>query len=139
MKRLDGFLATLPEGFRYVVEVRNANWVGRRLNEICRSHRVALAWVDQAWMPDPQQWAMRCEGPSTDFAYFRFLGDRKRIEKITTSWDSQVIDRSDRLREWAPILRDARSMGVDVYGFFNNHYAGHAPATIETFREIWGE
>lgn len=139
LERLDRFLSSLPGGIRYAVEVRNKNWVGRQLNEICARHGVALAWVDQAWMPAPQQWQKLVDGPSSDFSYFRFLGDHKAIEKITKSWDRQVIDRSERLRQWAPVLREVRGTGVDVFGFFNNHFAGHAPATIETFREIWQE
>jgi hypothetical protein len=27
--------------------------------------------------------------------------------------------------------------GVLVYAYANNHYAGHAPATIEQFRNLW--
>jgi hypothetical protein len=30
-----------------------------------------------------------------------------------------------------------RNRGVMVYAYANNHYAGHAPAIIETFRDLW--
>jgi uncharacterized protein YecE (DUF72 family) len=26
--------------------------------------------------------------------------------------------------------------GVDVYGYFNNHYAGHSPASVRQFEEM---
>lgn len=27
---------------------------------------------------------------------------------------------------------------LDVYGFFNNHYAGHSPASVRTFAALLG-
>jgi uncharacterized protein YecE (DUF72 family) len=30
-----------------------------------------------------------------------------------------------------------RKRGVIVFAYANNHYAGHAPATIKQFRELW--
>ena len=29
------------------------------------------------------------------------------------------------------------SFDIDLYGYFNNHYAGHAPGSIALLREIW--
>jgi hypothetical protein len=26
--------------------------------------------------------------------------------------------------------------GIDVYGYFNNHFAGHSPASVRLFEEI---
>lgn len=136
-ERLDAFLGSLPPGPRYVVELRNARWVGRTAQEICARHGVCLAWVEQAWMPHAEQWPKILGGPTTDFAYIRFLGDHKAIEKITDRWDEVVIDQSEVLEKWVPVMRGLRAQGVDVFGFFNNHFAGHAPATIDLFRELW--
>jgi len=30
-----------------------------------------------------------------------------------------------------------RHRGVIVYAYANNHYAGHAPATIKQFQQLW--
>ena len=67
----------------------------------------------------------------------RFLGDHKAIEKITKSWNETVIDRTPEIEAWAPIIRELREQGVDVFGYFNNHFSGHAPEAIELFREVW--
>ncbi|RTZ90575.1 MAG: hypothetical protein DSY81_08455 [Bacillota bacterium] len=134
---LDQFLESIPAGPRYVVEVRNRNWIGPELQQLLSGHKVALAWVDQAWMPDPEEWPRRVTGPTTDFGYFRFLGDRKAIDQITRTWDRQVVDRRDRLARWLPVMKQFRESAVEVFGFFNNHYAGHAPATVEDFRSLW--
>jgi len=136
--RLDQFLARVPVGPRYVVEVRNRHWVGPRLEQLLRRHGVSLAWVDQAWMPEPEDWPRLLDGPGAGPGYFRFLGDHKQMDQLTEKWDRQVVDRRDRLARWVPLMRTFREAGVDVFGFFNNHYAGHAPATVEDFRSLWG-
>jgi hypothetical protein len=59
------------------------------------------------------------------------------IDQITRTWDRQVVDRRDRLARWLPVMKQFRESAVEVFGFFNNHYAGHAPATVEDFRSLW--
>ena len=46
------------------------------------------------------------------------------------------MDRSAELREWADVLRKLK---VPVYVYANNHYAGYSPATVEMFRNLWGQ
>lgn len=137
LERLDRFLGRVPPGVRIAVELRNPRWIGRAAQEVCARHRAALAWVEQAWMPKAAEWPRLTGGPSADFAYVRFLGDHKAIEEITDRWDRVVIDRTEVIERWVPIIRELRASGLDVFGFFNNHFAGHAPATIELFRKIW--
>ena len=77
---------------------------------------------------------------TSDFAYVRWLGNRKGIEEQTTTWDKTVIDRQNDLRSWVVVLRrlveDKRIR--KIFAFSNNHYAGHAPATVKLFMELWG-
>jgi uncharacterized protein YecE (DUF72 family) len=134
-ERLDGFLERLPSGPRYAVEVRNRAWVGREAQAICSRHAVALAWVEQAWMPPARKWPELTGGPSTDFSYIRWLGDHKAIEKITKSWKETVLDRSPIISDWADVLNEVRHRVRIIYGFFNNHFAGHAPASVEELRK----
>ena len=42
---------------------------------------------------------------TSDFAYVRWLGNRKGIEEQTTTWDKTVIDRQDNLKSWVVVLR----------------------------------
>ena len=39
------------------------------------------------------------------FAFVRLIGDREAIEKITTTWDKIVVDRSADLAETAGVIR----------------------------------
>ena len=131
MERLDRFLEGLPEDVRYAVEVRNRAWLSETLVSICRRHQVALAMVDHAWMPMPDELPRGLEPHTTDYAYIRLLGDRKEIEAITKTWDREVIDRTDRLDRWAEFLVGQVERNITTLVYINNHYAGHAPATAQ--------
>ena len=56
LDRLLPFLAKLPKGYQWVVEVRNRQWLSEKLYAPLRKYGVALALVDQAWMPRPKEW-----------------------------------------------------------------------------------
>jgi uncharacterized protein YecE (DUF72 family) len=43
------------------------------------------------------------------------------------------VDRHDESAEWAELLAKVAKRGVLIYGYANNHYAGHAPASVELF------
>jgi uncharacterized protein YecE (DUF72 family) len=51
-------------------------------------------------------------------------------------WDKTVVDRSAELSSWVDFCYQVRKRGVLIYAFANNHFSGHAPATIEQFRSI---
>lgn len=78
---------------------------------------------------------------TADFAYVRWLGNRKGIEEQTTTWDKTVIDRENDLKSWVVVLRrlvlDKRIR--KIFAFANNHYAGHAPATVKLFMDLWDQ
>ena len=137
LERLERFLADLPGGFTYGVEVRNRTWLGPELADLCRRHRAVLVLVDQAWMPHGDEVEHRLDPVTADLAYVRLLGDRQKIEAITKRWDREVLDRQERLERWAAFLErlDARQVRSLVY--VNNHYAGHAPATLRRLRALY--
>ncbi len=129
LEKLDRYLSALPPDFRYAVEIRNRGWIHAELLEILRRHGAAFVLVDQAWMPHGDELPPRFDPLTADFAYIRLLGDRKRIEEITRTWDREVIDHGERLERWAVLIRRFLGEVPETYAFANNHYAGHAPAT----------
>jgi len=137
LDRLETFLPSLPGGRRYAVEVRNKSFVTARLLRLLRQHGVALAFIDHPWFFGVEA-LLRREGILTaDFAYIRWLGDRKAIEQKTTRWDRLIVDRRRDMGRWIPAIRGLLDRGVTVYGYFNNHYAGYAIGSIDLFREMW--
>lgn len=132
LQRLDAFLAMLPRGPRYAVEVRNKYWLARPLCDLLRRHAAALVLVDLAYMPHPADVARRLDVVTTDFTYARLIGDRKAMDALTDRFDHVVVDQSRRLARWAELLRRLAPRVRDTYVFANNHYAGFAPATIRS-------
>jgi uncharacterized protein YecE (DUF72 family) len=41
------------------------------------------------------------------------------------------------LSEWAEILGKVQKRKIQIYAYANNHYAGHSPATVEMFQQLW--
>jgi uncharacterized protein YecE (DUF72 family) len=130
LARLGAFLERLPPEFRYAVEIRNKSWIGRPLLDLLRAHRTALVLVDLAYMPHPADLQTRLDLTTTDFVYTRLIGDRKAVDAITEDFDRIVVDQTRRLGRWATLLEGYLARGIDTWVFANNHYAGHAPATI---------
>ncbi|HEV2386940.1 MAG TPA: DUF72 domain-containing protein [Candidatus Acidoferrales bacterium] len=137
LARLKPFLEALPQGHRFAVELRNKYWLDARLADTLRQRRVALALVDHPWLPRPAELFKRFDPITADFAYIRWLGDRKGIEERTKTWDKTIVDRGSELREWTSVVYKINGRGVPVFAYANNHYAGHAPATLRLFQQLF--
>jgi uncharacterized protein YecE (DUF72 family) len=137
LARLRPFLKILPKGHKFAVEIRNKNWLVPQFVETLRERGVALALIDQSWMPRPAEWFEKFDPITADFTYVRWLGDRKGIEEQTKTWDKTIVDRRADLSEWAEILGKVHKRRIQILAFANNHYAGYGPGTVEQFRELW--
>jgi uncharacterized protein YecE (DUF72 family) len=137
LARLRPFLAALPKGYKFALEVRNKNFLGASLLDLLRQRGIALALIDHPWMPPVNQLFQTFDPITADFAYIRWLGDRYGIEKITKTWSKTIVDRSEPLSEWARACRLILKRGVSIFAYANNHYAGYGPATVRMFEEIF--
>ena len=124
---LETFLAALPKGPRYAVELRNRGWLNPDLGERLSQHNVALVLQDLHYMP-------KLDWITADFTVIRWLGRRQDIQ----AFDRIQIDRTAVLEKWAERVSRFLDDGVDVYGYFNNHFAGHSPASARRFAEMLG-
>lgn len=129
---LDPFLRQLPRGFRFALELRNREWVVPQLLDLLQARGVAYAWTDHVRMPGPERTQKLIDPVTADFVYLRWLGDRYGIERLTRTWDRTIVDRSREIETWGGIVRDLRQRDLEVFGYVNNHYAGHAPATVRS-------
>ncbi|HXH13777.1 MAG TPA: DUF72 domain-containing protein [Alphaproteobacteria bacterium] len=135
--RLVPVLEQLPAGLRFAVEIRNRWWLTRRFFDLLRAHRVAFALIDHPWMPPVQELVRQHDVITADFSYIRWLGDRRAMEAVTQRWDRLVADRQQETTAWVGVIRQFLARQVAVYGFYNNHYAGHSPGSIALFYDIW--
>jgi uncharacterized protein YecE (DUF72 family) len=122
------FLAILPSGFRFAAEFRHRSWVKDETLDLLREHGVGWTSIDLVYMP-------RRAEVTSDFAYVRWLGDRRKIQRM----DEVQIDRTADLDAWAVALDDVSKQVQRVYGFANNHYSGHSPADIRYLHQRLGK
>jgi uncharacterized protein YecE (DUF72 family) len=111
---LKDYLAALPKGYRYAVEVRNKSLLNAELYALLRDHNVALALVDAAKMPLVSE-------VTADFVYIRWEGDRKTV---TGTLGKTEIDRSEQIKAWAQILEPFWKRGTPVFGYFSKYFSG---------------
>ncbi len=135
--RLKAFLPKLPANDKFAVEIRNRDWLTEELADLLRKHHVALVLADRPNTPRPNELFDSFDPITTDWTYIRWLGDRKGIEEITKTFSKVVVDRKEDMRSWVDACFQIKKRGILIYAYANNHYAGHGPATIEQFRDLW--
>jgi uncharacterized protein YecE (DUF72 family) len=123
---LEDFLSTLPEGPRYAVEVRHRSWLVSDLPALLREYGVALTLIDYPRMP-------RLEEATTDFAYIRWLGNRREFPSGHTHLKKE---RDDDLLWWAGVVDRFLKEGKTIFAYANNHYQNHSPSTLQRFLEL---
>jgi uncharacterized protein YecE (DUF72 family) len=139
--RLRDFLEEAPKECKQnlVIEIRNPEWLDNMFVAEMREQDITLALTDTSFMPRPWELKKPLDLVTSDFAYVRWLGDRKGIEAQTTTWDKTIVDRKSELNKWAEIIRNLvlEKKLRKIFAFANNHYAGHAPATVKMFWDLW--
>lgn len=135
LQRLVPFLKQLPKDQKFALELRNKDWLDGDLTYVLRQFGFALVLQDRSWIDDPL--TLKFDPITADFTYIRWLGNRKEIEAMVQTWDEVVVDRDEELKSWVDFVFKAIEQGRAVYGYANNHYQGHGPATIRKFVAFW--
>ncbi len=131
------FLASLPKGFRFAIEIRNKNWISWDFLELLREQSVGFALLAQAWMPGIDTLAKALDLVTGDFCYVRFMGDRKDLEGKTQKFDKIIEDKAAEMTIWANEIKKIVSNGTRSYVFFSNYYAGYGPGSAKLFEDLW--
>jgi uncharacterized protein YecE (DUF72 family) len=126
---LTTFVRDLPTGFRYALEVRHRSWLTKEilpsLLALLQGRGIALCLVQHAWMP-------RLDEQTAPFTYVRWLGRREDIPG--DDFSHVRLDRDVQLDGWAVQIDRYLKADVTVYGYFNNHYQGHSPASVNALQ-----
>jgi uncharacterized protein YecE (DUF72 family) len=125
------FLPTLPDDIAFAIEFRDRGWINDGVIALLSEHNVALALTDARWIPRKQMVAL-AERPTADFAYIRWMGADREI----VDYSRIQIDRSRELELWAGVISQLTTRGRIVYGYANNHYAGHSPSTVRELQRM---
>ena len=131
---LSTYLATLPRDLRFAIEFRQRSWIVPEVAELLTEHRVSLALSDGRWIP--RETVLRlAELPTADFHYIRWMGPDRAI----TDFSRIQFDRSREVELWGDALSRIVRAGRDIYGYVNNHFAGHSPQTARELQRLLGQ
>ncbi|HJQ21966.1 MAG TPA: DUF72 domain-containing protein [Gemmatimonadaceae bacterium] len=125
------FLPALPEDIAFAVEFRDKGWIHDGVIALLSEHNVALALTDARWIPRKQMLAL-AERPTADFAYIRWMGADREI----VDYSRIQIDRARELELWSGVISQLAHRGRTVYGYVNNHFAGHSPASVRELQRM---
>jgi uncharacterized protein YecE (DUF72 family) len=131
---LAAFLPTLPRDLRMAVEFRQRAWIYDGVLALLAEHNVALALTDARWIPRKTMLALAAK-PTADFAYVRWMGPNRDL----VDYSRVQVDRSRELEGWSQALWALAQRVTAVYGYVNNHFAGHSPASARELQRLLGQ
>lgn len=134
---MERFLPTLPRDLRFAVELRQSAWMHRDvlplLLAMLAHYGIALALSDGRWIRRETMLELVERAPA-DFLYVRWMGPDREI----TDYSRVQFDRSAEVRAWSEALKRA-AQTKEIFGFFNNHFAGHSPASARMLQRLLGQ
>jgi uncharacterized protein YecE (DUF72 family) len=139
LQELDPFLAALPPGFRYAVEIRNPEFLSPEYFACLRSHRVAHVFNAWTRMPEIGVQMRLPDAYTADFSVARALLRRARAyEEAVAKFApyARVQEQNPETRQALRLLiARARQRHEPSYIFVNNRLEGNAPETIEAITD----
>ena len=124
---LVAFLGLLPDDLHFAAEFRHVSWQDPAVLGLLRDHGIAWCMNDWRNLGSIRQ-------ATADFTYLRLNGFHNRFTRLSHTQQ----ERSEDLESWSDTLLAMGDQGRHAYVYVNNHYAGHAPATINALRELLG-
>ena len=126
------FIDRLPSEPRFAVEFRDPKWLNEETVSALARRNVALTLTDSRWIHRSLSFKL-IENYPADFAYVRWLGPRE-----LTNFGHIQLDRSKELSQWGEAFAVLQERVTQIYGYFNNHFQGHSPASCNLFKEMLG-
>ena len=120
------FVGSFDLKYPHAIEFRHKSWFRDDVYALLRDRNVAMVWTENQYLRSPAD-------VTADTAYLRMVGDREFEEFKETQ-----RDKSKEMREWYKELEEASDSVKGAFVFFNNHYAGFGPASVNEFRRLAG-
>ena len=128
------FLPLLPDDLRIAIEFRHRGWISDGVIALLAEHNVALALSDGRWIPRKIVLGLLTR-PTASFHYLRWMGPNRDI----VDYSRIQYDRSRDLEAWALALATIPASVTNVYGYVNNHFAGHSPESARQLQRLLGQ
>jgi uncharacterized protein YecE (DUF72 family) len=112
--------------FPHSIEFRHKSWFRDDVYSLLRDRNVAMVWTEN-------QYLRSATDVTADYVYLRMVGDRE-----ITEFHEVQKDKSAEMRGWYKELEEAADSVKGAMVFFNNHYAGFGPGSVNEFRRLAG-
>lgn len=141
LDRLGPFLAALPEGFRYSVEIRNSEYLGTSYFATLAEHNTAHVFNAWTRMPELSDQIDRPGAYTADFTVVRaLLRNGRNYEQAVELFEPYEVT-----KEPNPAAREGLRRIVEgairekrfTFLFVNNRLEGNAPATIDAVASLF--
>ena len=135
MARLDPFLGSVSQHFRYSVEIRNSEYLGPDYFSMLRAHNTAHVFNAWTRMPELLDQVAMPEAFTADFTVVRALLKKGRsyeqAVKTFEPYERIQEPNTDAREAIRQIAERAWRTRQPAYVFINNRLEGNAPGTIE--------
>ena len=125
-KAFTDFITTLDPKYKFAIEFRHKSWFNPTVEKLLRTKKVCQVWSVNQYLTTPPT-------VTSDFVYMRFVGDRE-----LTKFGTIQKDQSEITKTWSKTLQDVGDEVRERFIFFNNHFAGFGPASVNEFRRLMG-
>jgi uncharacterized protein YecE (DUF72 family) len=123
---MENFLSMMDTKYRHAIEFRHKSWFTPQTYSLLQKHNVSMVWSLNQYLETPAE-------VTTDFVYLRMVGERD-----ITEFSGIQKDRTPEMKRWAENLEDKRGSYQNAFIFFNNHFAGFGPESVNEFRRLLG-
>ena len=125
-RALQDFIAELNPKSRYAIEFRHKSWFNPATQKLLESNNICEVWSVNQYLTTPATL-------TSDMVYLRLVGDRK-----VTEFNRTQKDQTETMQTWSKALEDVSASVKERFIFFNNHFAGFGPASVNEFRRLMG-
>jgi len=123
---MQDFVKAFEMTYPHAIEFRHKSWFREDVYSLLRDRNVAMVWTENQYLKSPAD-------VTADYAYLRLVGDRE-----ITEFKETQRDRSAEMRTWYKELDERSDSVKGALVFFNNHYAGFGPGSVNEFRRLAG-
>jgi uncharacterized protein YecE (DUF72 family) len=120
------FVEGLDKKHRYAIEFRDKSWFNREIESFLESKGICQVWSVNQYLTTPP-------AVTADFVYLRFVGDR-----VIDQFNRIQRDQMESMKSWNEKLGQVADSVKERFVFFNNHFAGFGPGSVNEFRRLMG-
>ena len=124
--RMRDFVGSLDLTYPHAIEFRHRSWFRDDVYALLGDRNVAMVWTENQYLRSPSK-------VTADYVYLRMVGDRE-----ITEFKEIQKDKGAEMRAWYKELEEAADSVKGAMVFFNNHYAGFGPGSVNEFRRLAG-